>query len=232
MNLGQNTRKVVSALAFFLTAIGAAQAQTSVQLRVPSLGNGLYSNSLTLPVRSGAANYWSGLQTIEVIKGASKQSFLAFCIDPFQWASRFPTSYTMFSSTTNIDAKFGTERANNIRALFNEGYNSALGSNSGAAAMQLALWEVANDDKVLSTGGVRTNAATNRVLASGAQSLLTNLGSYGGPSLYSYTLYTSSTKQDFLVAAPVPEPETYAMMLAGLGLLGVVARRRKQKLNT
>jgi hypothetical protein len=29
--------------------------------------------------------------------------------------------------------------------------------------------------------------------------------------------------------APVPEPETYAMMLAGLGLLGFVARRRKQK---
>ena len=28
--------------------------------------------------------------------------------------------------------------------------------------------------------------------------------------------------------APVPEPETYAMMLAGLGLLGVAARRRKQ----
>jgi hypothetical protein len=29
--------------------------------------------------------------------------------------------------------------------------------------------------------------------------------------------------------APIPEPETYAMMLAGLGLLGVMARRRKQK---
>lgn len=28
--------------------------------------------------------------------------------------------------------------------------------------------------------------------------------------------------------APVPEPETYAMMLAGLGLLGFFARRRKQ----
>ncbi len=28
--------------------------------------------------------------------------------------------------------------------------------------------------------------------------------------------------------APVPEPETYAMMLAGLGLLGLVARRRKR----
>lgn len=34
-----------------------------------------------------------------------------------------------------------------------------------------------------------------------------------------------------LVTAPIPEPETYAMMLAGLGLLGVMTRRRKQKLN-
>ncbi len=30
-----------------------------------------------------------------------------------------------------------------------------------------------------------------------------------------------------VLAAPVPEPETYAMLLAGLGLLGVVARRRR-----
>lgn len=30
--------------------------------------------------------------------------------------------------------------------------------------------------------------------------------------------------------APIPEPETYAMMLAGLGLMGFIARRRKQKL--
>ena len=33
---------------------------------------------------------------------------------------------------------------------------------------------------------------------------------------------------DNLALAPVPEPETYAMMLAGLGLLGFLGRRRKQ----
>ena len=32
-----------------------------------------------------------------------------------------------------------------------------------------------------------------------------------------------------IILAAVPEPETYAMMLAGLGLMGFVARRRRQK---
>lgn len=32
-----------------------------------------------------------------------------------------------------------------------------------------------------------------------------------------------------VMLAPVPEPETYGMMLGGLGLLGLLARRRKAK---
>lgn len=38
--------------------------------------------------------------------------------------------------------------------------------------------------------------------------------------------YVIGGQAQFLV--PVPEPETYAMMLAGLGLLGLAARRRRQ----
>ncbi|MDR1854328.1 MAG: FxDxF family PEP-CTERM protein [Azoarcus sp.] len=32
-----------------------------------------------------------------------------------------------------------------------------------------------------------------------------------------------------ITAVPVPEPETYAMLLAGLGIVGMVARRRRNR---
>jgi hypothetical protein len=47
---------------------------------------------------------------------------------------------------------------------------------------------------------------------------------------YGHRIFFDDVWRENQIAA-VPEPETYAMMLAGLGLLGVVTRRRKQKLN-
>ncbi|HZV67520.1 MAG TPA: FxDxF family PEP-CTERM protein [Telluria sp.] len=40
---------------------------------------------------------------------------------------------------------------------------------------------------------------------------------------------TSGAFGGAIMLAPVPEPETYGMMLAGLGLVGFLARRRKVK---
>lgn len=46
--------------------------------------------------------------------------------------------------------------------------------------------------------------------------------SYLGP------LSLASTELYYTYANPIPEPETYAMMLAGLGMLGFTAKRRRQ----
>lgn len=57
--------------------------------------------------------------------------------------------------------------------------------------------------------------------------------SFSGLSAGSYTLHISAfsaTKAPiagYISASPVPEPETYAMMLAGLGALGFLASRRR-----
>lgn len=40
--------------------------------------------------------------------------------------------------------------------------------------------------------------------------------------------YGSYWTQDFGTLAPVPEPETWALLLAGLGLMGAITRRRGQ----
>lgn len=53
------------------------------------------------------------------------------------------------------------------------------------------------------------------------------------PNSYEGNFYADYFYGSFLVRtsqiAPVPEPETYSMLLAGLGLIGGVARRRKAK---
>ena len=56
----------------------------------------------------------------------------------------------------------------------------------------------------------------------------TNVGNASAQWIWAGSSDTILLRTAATVAA-VPEPETYAMLLAGLGLRGFVARRRQQK---
>ena len=70
---------------------------------------------------------------------------------------------------------------------------------------------------------------------------LTTALSLGNPTISGFVLYADSASAEKVPSDPyffgtvttalvIPEPESYAMLLAGLGLLGFVVRRRKQTL--
>jgi len=88
-------------------------------------------------------------------------------------------------------------------------------------------------------GGGGGNAAANPVLSftiGGTGLTLASLEQNAALQFFAADIISGTTGNtgvvDASVALPptsVPEPETYAMLLAGLGMMGFVARRRKQK---
>ena len=216
-----------------LISLGMISTQASAQLYVretPSIGT---SVDLVLPVNlpdTSANGYWSGLLNITPTQtqGALGTSFAAFCFDPFQYANGGMSNYVVSSGLSSLDQTKATWVSN----LYSNSYASSIGSTTDAAAFQLALWDLAKDDGNLSIGDVRSTGSTNTTVLGSANSMITAAKLGAGAAQYSFVLYTSATAQDYVVASAVtavPEPETYAMLLSGMCLLGFTARRRLQK---
>ncbi|NMQ27390.1 PEP-CTERM sorting domain-containing protein [Candidatus Accumulibacter phosphatis] len=107
--------------------------------------------------------------------------------------------------------------------------NSLPNSQDNSAALQSAVWEVINE--TTSSYGFTTGTFNATSSTGSTQAALTALDAiWANLGTQTVTHYVdqlhSETNQDFLVAA-VPEPESYAMLLAGLGIVGAVARRRR-----
>jgi len=174
---------------------------------------------------------------------AAAGSFLAYCIEPSQ---SFALSFKSDGVTPNFKTytvdSFTTSQASLLQGLYSSSFASVHSGNQ-QAAFQLAVWEIMRETTgtlsiaqgdgaffLKTDGATGQQIGTNNAVRALATNYLSAAESYNGPSLYSLTKLSNATYQDLVVASavanPVPEPETYALFLAGLGAIGLIARRR------
>lgn len=227
------TQTLLGSLICLITASASA---APVLIKESALGNGQWTTSLTLPIQSGAANYWAGLQTLVI---DNVNSVLAFCVDPWEWSPSSNQSY----NTGSLDSMFGTTKARYIRELYSESYAGTLKPNNGganaAAGFQLALWEIIADGdlKLDGSGLVRTNSNTTQNIVSIANGMLNQINGVYGNDNYSFTFYTSGKSagtgttagyQDYLVVNKIPEPGIGLLMATALGGMSLLSLRRRK----
>ena len=153
-------------------------------------------------------------------------NFLAFCIDPATPADSFVNNYTKAPGAPIDSIKKLYESA--YFQVIDGGYNQ-----SKAASFQLALWSIIapTDMTLIPTGGAFPGNDAMIQDAIDMVGLANNWHLGSGPYVYSYTVYSSPDSQQVMSAAiaAVPEADTWAMLAAGLGLVGFMGRRRSNK---
>jgi hypothetical protein len=219
---------------FAYTAPGST---TTVRTTVTSTRINMVSNSSTYPYA------FLGSQTLG--------SFVAFCIEPLEplaFTTAFDYQLVQLPRAASGIGGIGQAKANLIRELFgrfapNGGHAAMTGPDS--AAFQLAIWEIVMERPTnpLNISNSTTGAGdftinfpvnVNNVPSFNlAQSWLGQLDG-SGPMARGLLVLQNGTygqpggTQDLLVFAAVPEPSSWAMLIAGFGLTGASLRRRRR----
>jgi len=181
-----------------------------------------------------------GFLTYDLTTDPHKQNgFQSFCVDIFHSFGFVVDSNDTQQSATVISSTAAADLAQ----LYTNHHDQIDSTNSSAeseAAFQLAVWEIVNEH---GDGSYNLNGGNFKASGTGsslAQSWLSELYGADSSSTYTANIWTVQSMittgngyaQDLVtfspIQTPVPEPETYAMMLVGLGLLGLSTRRKSQ----
>ena len=207
----------IAALAALVTA-GAANAATELVV------NGSFEDNVIAtpwaPVSSvtGWTSSASGSSAFEIQKGATQGG-----LGGFNPVAANGVQYLELNTDrlTSISQSIATTAGGTYALSF--AYSGRPDTAGGANSLMNVYWgSTLLTPTALSgnTGGTWQSFSQN-VTALGASTLL-RFESVGPVSAPTYGSYLDNVS----VTAAVPEPETYAMMLLGLGLLGFVARRK------
>jgi PEP-CTERM motif-containing protein len=224
-------RKLVLSAAVTFAWVGAASAATLLNLTGP------YDNTIGPQSESAPC----------IIAGTQCSQPDGFGYNNFTQTGNV-TAYNVWSTTPTpapneqVDGPVGTNpyTVGQITGVVGTSFSVAIDVNTANGGETLNLFEVWNrtTDSLLYVYNGPTNIATGINNGNGwGDWTLGTVSLLGLPTdtlIQFHAVWSGASdgaESFFIVSTPaIPEPETYAMMLAGLSLLGFVARRRRQGL--
>lgn len=208
----------IEALALAAAVCAAPAFADTVKIDNFTFAPGLNLN-VSSPGYNGAAGQFSGW--------LNGNSFETFCTDLSQTFS-FGTTYTDYVVVDGVTAWGATKSLDLDRLMSNMVQSNNPNGNVVSALFQAGVWEILYEtagNPYDFTSGAFTVTSADAGVQTGLDNV--NWGALPGTTVtvHADQLYSRSS-QDFLVLTAVPEPSTYALLLAGLAGIGFVARRR------
>lgn len=242
MRSSNKTRTIHALLAASALAIAQPAVADTIQLNSFWAGSG----SASITFAAGGINYHDGSTSAGFTESGGAGGFKTYnlTIDPGKLApfqSWCVDIFHNFSFATNgndtlktAESMFGATKAADLGRLYTNHHNVVDSTSSTAtneAAFQLAVWEIVNEK-----AGSAYNLTSGWLMASGtgasvAQGWLNELNYTPSTSMYNVNIWAVDQgpsgwgPQDVAVFTPIPEPQTYLLLLAGLALLGFGARQ-------
>jgi hypothetical protein len=219
MNARNTTTALILGAALALAA-GAAQADTGIQY--------LSTTGITVTTSGTQDGYLTGAMQFVDSQGST---FEAYCVELAQGHAATSAGLQSYSV-----GSFTTAQSTLLQGLYSSSYASVTTADQ-KAAFQTAIWEImqepAGSSLSLSTGSFQyyylsatSTTQQDNAFAALSSSYLQAAVNYTGPALFQVTKLVNGTYQDYVTVTAVPEPAPYAMLLAGLGAVGFIARRR------
>lgn len=217
--MGLRQTLIASAIGLMTIAGTHSASAAVVDFELPALSSGAYE---ALPASFQGFNWsWAGRMNTAGVTGtgfefaANGGTHVGFASDINIGGN--PVTFSS-ASTFSLDSLWLTSIANPELTVTVKGYSGGTSGNL-EYTLNLSLWDpVGSNDNVkrffdlasFGKGGVAVDTVT-----------MTSSGIGGSGNLFAFDdiTYTMST--------PVPEPDSYAMLLAGLGALGFMSRRRR-----